>query len=383
MPMRQFIQSMTVLAAWTMVGHTCPTVASEQFDAALQSLRRVGAGTVSQSEIQHAWNIVAQGKADQITTILAAMDDIGPLAENWLRAAVDTIAERELRNSKRLPKEELRQFVIDLSNPSRARRTAFEWLIQIDPAARDRLLPKMVEDSSLELRHDAIAQLIVEAEKAANDDLKRAHYRRSFTAARDLTQTVQCVKSLEKLGDSQDLEKHFGYVTEWTMIGPFDNTQGAGFDKIFPPEHKLDFAKQYQGKHDLVRWQSYRSEFQRLEKIGLVDLNEILIEAKGVTAYLAVTFNSAKKQKVQCRYETVNATKLWINGELLIRKNIYHMGGEFDQYISPATFLPGKNTILLKICQNEQTESWARPWNFRFRITDVLGGGHWPIAVSP
>ena len=34
---------------------------------------------------------------------------------------------------------------------------------------------------------------------------------------------------------------------------------------------------------------------------------------------------------------------------------------------------PGTNVILLKICQNEQTESWAQDWEFQLRVCDGLG----------
>jgi hypothetical protein len=71
----------------------------------------------------------------------------------------------------------------------------------------------------------------------------------------------------------------------------------------------------------------------------------------------------------------VNATKIWMNGEALASYPAYHAGDAFDQYVVPARIRKGENTIVLKVCQNEQTETWARPWVFQFRITDSLGGG--------
>ena len=38
--------------------------------------------------------------ADQLPTILAAIDGAGPLAANWLRAAVDAIAERQMQRAR-------------------------------------------------------------------------------------------------------------------------------------------------------------------------------------------------------------------------------------------------------------------------------------------
>ena len=202
-------------------------------------------------------------------------------------------------------------------------------------------------------------------------------YERSLSAARGLAQMKQSIEALKQLGESPDLVEYFGYITDWKVIGPFDNSEGAGFEKVYPPEEQLDFAQQYQGKSAPVKWidHSTGNQDQDIEQVGLVDLNKVLAEEKGVVAYLTATFYSAHDRELECRYGTVNATKLWVNGELLLSKNIYHMGGEFDQYIAPVKLRQGANTILLKICQNEQTETWTRSWNFRFRVTDELGGG--------
>ena len=33
-----------------------------------------------------------------------------------------------------------------------------------------------------------------------------------------------------------DLAGHFGFVRRWMLVGPFDNTGGAGFGRVYPPE---------------------------------------------------------------------------------------------------------------------------------------------------
>jgi hypothetical protein len=39
----------------------------------------------------------------------------------------------------------------------------------------------------------------------------------------------------------------------------------------------------------------------------------------------------------------------------------------------PAQLQAGRNTILVKVCQNEQTEEWTVEWDFQLRVTDALG----------
>lgn len=365
------------LIALLLISCNCPLAIAVDFAGALEQLRSAEAGDASQTNLQQSWQTVAAADSAELTAILEAMRDVGPLAENWLRAAVDAIAERELRISGHLPEKELQQFVLDTHQPPRARRTAFEWLTQVDASAPNRLLPQMLEDSSLELRHDAVAQLLVEAENATDNDLKQEKFQRAFQVARGLSQTKQCIEALKQLGESPDLNKHFGYITDWRVIGPFDNMAGKGFGEAYPPEQEVDFKKRYQGKSSEVSWLEYSTlgADQGPGEIGVANLNEALVEEKGVAGYLAAIFYSPRDQELQCRYGTVNATRLWVNGELLISKDVYHMGGEYDQYIATAQFHRGKNTILLKVCQNEQTESWARPWEVRLRVTDLLGGG--------
>jgi hypothetical protein len=44
-----------------------------------------------------------------------------------------------------------------------------------------------------------------------------------------------------------------------------------------------------------------------------------------------------------------------------------------DQYIVNASLKKGTNSILLKIAQNEQEESWAQRWQFQLRVCDNNG----------
>ena len=70
--------------------------------------------------------------------ILVALDDAGPLAANWLRASVDTIAERQLRNGGKMPAASPRKIHPRHQHSPRARRLAFEWLCRADATAADR-----------------------------------------------------------------------------------------------------------------------------------------------------------------------------------------------------------------------------------------------------
>jgi hypothetical protein len=104
-----------------------------------------------------------------------------------------------------------------------------------------------------------------------------------------------------------------------------------------------------------------------------VDLNKAIGPVKGAVAYAYAEFASDSEQPAEVRLSSVNAVKLWLNGELLLAKEVYHSGTALDQYRVRATLREGTNTILLKVCQNEQTQPWAQDWSFRLRICDKVG----------
>jgi hypothetical protein len=72
--------------------------------AALKMLRDVGPKGVGHKAAVEAWPIVAGVEVDQLPTVLAAMDNANPLAENWLRSAAETIAQK---HAKTLPVDRL------------------------------------------------------------------------------------------------------------------------------------------------------------------------------------------------------------------------------------------------------------------------------------
>jgi hypothetical protein len=91
--------------------------------------------------------------------------------------------------------------------------------------------------------------------------------------------------------------------------------------------------------------------------------------------YAVTEFHSPAAREIELRLGTPNAWKLWLNGKLLFGRDEYHRGMAIDQYRVRGELKPGANTILLKICQNEQTEDWAQRYEFQLRIADLSGIG--------
>ncbi len=336
------------------------------------TIKRVGPKGEGHRDAAEAIKRLQLAGADALMPILGAMDDANPLAVNWLRGAFETIAERELKADS-LSADALERFVRDTKHGDQSRRLAYDWLVKLDAKTPERLLPMMLDDPSLELRYDALARRLAEIndreQKGAGKDVVAAEYREALTHARDLDQIKQITEKLKAFNVPIDLAAHYGFVLQWKVIGPFENTDKRGLATVYPPEERVDFDQQHAGKQAELKWVDNTSS----DATGVVDLNKALGKQMGAVAYAAAVFESEERRPVDLRLSTPNASKLWLNGKLLSEREVYHTGFEIDQYVGRGELKSGKNLILVKICQNEQMEDWAQTWAFRLRVCDSRG----------
>jgi len=344
-----------------------------EFGSQIRTIRAVDAEGRGNKEAALAWRELAQAKAAALPELLAALDGANPIAANYLRSAVETVAQRELERTGRLPARELEKFVRDTKHDPRARRLAFELLAGVDPEARERIIPEMLNDPSVEFRRDAVARLLdasAQLLSAEKPDEARKTFELALAGARDDDQVQAIKKQLEALGEKVDLPRHFGFLMDWRLIAPFDNSANKGLAAVYPPEKELDFAAEYEGKEQKkVSW----VEHTTANEYGVVDLAKALGPFKGAVAYAAAEFQSDKREMVDLRLGTPNSWKVWLNGELVFAREEYHRNMTLDQYRMRASLRPGKNVILIKLCQNEQTEDWAQRWQFQLRVCDATG----------
>jgi hypothetical protein len=341
------------------------------FVVKIKAVGKEGAGNV---EAAKAWQELVKLGPVAISDILTALDDADPAAANWLRSAVDVICDREIAASRPLPATKLEAFVKDTKRNGAARRLAYEWLVKVDASASKRLLPGMLNDPGQEMRRDAIATALVEAQKLIDKEDKFAAteaFKKLFDAARDRDQVDLIAGKLKTLGVTVDLPAHFGVIQRWLVISPFDSSGGKGFAMVFPPEQKVDLNAAYKGKDGAeLRWK----EVTTTDAYGLVDINKQLAKHMGAAAYGFVAIESPAEQPVQIRATSNNAVKLFLNGKEIYFREEYHHGMRFDAHTGTGILKPGRNEVLIKVCQNEQKDDWAQGWTFQLRICDAIGG---------
>src|SRR5262249_34413326 len=162
----------------------------------LHTIRAVAAEGDGNKEAGVAWRAPVKSRAPDPPQILAAFDEANPLAVNYLRSAVETIAQRELDNGGKLPADDLEKFIGDTKHDPRARRLAYELLAGVDPTAADRIIPGLLNDPSVEFRRDAVARLLEQAPKqlaTGDKDAARKLLVEALSEARDEDQ-VKAVK---------------------------------------------------------------------------------------------------------------------------------------------------------------------------------------------
>ena len=363
---------MKPLFAGLLAATICFTGEAASVSDSIKTIRAVGPEGQGNAAAAKAWQSLAQADAAALPEILRAMNGASPLAANWLRAAVDTIAGR----GEKLPQKAMLDFLADQKQEPRARRLAFELIQNANPKLAENLIPGLINDPSVELRRDAVARVIdagAKLQAAKQTDGAIQAYRKALDAARDIDQIKAATTALRQLKQEVDLPRHFGFLMHWNVIGPFDNTERKGFATVFPPEKKIDLTASYPGKAGKVAW----SEFITADEYGMVDINKAYPGPgdglKEVTAFAYTEYTAAEARSAQLRLGCKNAWKIWHNGQLVFSRDEYHRGMRIDQYQLDINLAKGRNTFLVKLCQNEQEQSWTKQWQFQLRVCDATG----------
>ena len=331
-----------------------------------------------------AWKMRVQQGTYALPVILQELESASPTKANWLRTAADAIIEKALSSGESLDLKPFQTVLFDIKRNPKVRRMCYEWIITAKPELKSELISSFLNDPSLELRRDAVAQLINQVKDKS--DAGAIDWRNIAKYARDRDQVDEIAKALKKWNEELDTAAHFGFIRDWAVLSTFDNTDEKGFAISYEPEKKLDFQTTYVGKENKpATWKKITST----DAYGKVDLAKSIGKHKAAIAYAVAIVEPVIHEKdskleipVELRANSLNAVKVWLNGKEVIAHEEYHHGDNMDQYIGKGSLKPGKNIILVKICQNDQKEPWAQSWEFALRVCDHVGTAT-PLKVLP
>ncbi len=316
-----------------------------------------------------------------LVDVAAALGNVDPVQKNLFLGIAQSIFDR----NRQAARPELEKIVKDKQFDASIRYWAFDELTRGDEKSRNAMLQSMIDDPALELRYEAVKLGQAEVKQLKENggepaQLKQA-YQRLLMAARLPAQVQEVAAALKELGEEINLLNHFGFIASWQAIAPFDNRDKIGFNVEYGPEKaylatpSAPLPPEFDGKTGKVTWQPVVTK----EMDGAVDLNPVYANAKGAIAYTLGEFTVNQAVDCELRLGCINANKVWVNGKLAMSNEVYHAGSQIDQYTAPVRLQAGKNTILVKVCQNEQTEQWAQDWKFQLRFTDSSGQAIHPV----
>ena len=158
------------------------------------------------------------------------------------------------------------------------------------------------------------------------------------------------VKRDTRAATAQATLASFGLPTlagDWRLVGPFDNTDGAGFDAVYPPEKGVDFTATYDGKDARkVTWRPVR--FPCGTELNL--LREFRADRTDIACYLALAFDSPEAVKLPVSLGADDTLSVFFNGKRLLHEN-HQRAVAPDQFRVVLDVAVGKNVLLLKVGQ--------------------------------
>jgi len=175
-------------------------------------------------------------------------------------------------------------------------------------------------------------------------------------------------------------------VGKWYYAGPFDNTVQKGFDTVYPPELGVDLKVEYTGKNnEKFGWKE--GAFADAQVNNLALFKPELNANCAVYVYREFTVGSA----VECPFSfgSDDTLTIWLNGEKVHSENVYRACAP-DQAVLKLKLKPGKNSLLMKICNGEggfefycapQVPEVTAPIPLMFEdVSDAMGLGEKGIA---
>ena len=175
---------------------------------------------------------------------------------------------------------------------------------------------------------------------------------------------------------AEDYINQTGFIAEnaWSIIGPFNNVDGIGYNKAYIPEDaiQIDMTAKYDGVDGQIGWEKRTDDTFD----GFVDLDKIFAsKINWVTAYARITVTAPDEREAQIRLGGDDQAKVWLNGEEVFTYG-ESRSAAIDQNAIPVTLKAGENSLLIKVCDERGF------WGFYLRLTDTEGGALYGFGVS-
>lgn len=158
-----------------------------------------------------------------------------------------------------------------------------------------------------------------------------------------------------------------GYLLDWQLLGPFDNSGRAGHGNAFEPEAQPFSAGQtFVGKTpgEPLGWRTF--VHSRAPRGGFIALGDLLQPDTGATGYATTWIHVDKPTDAAVHVGAAGAYKVWLDGVAVGEADTYH-SPHVLQDAHPLRLNAGWNRLLIKISADEGL------WGFYARISAPSG----------
>jgi tetratricopeptide (TPR) repeat protein len=142
-----------------------------------------------------------------------------------------------------------------------------------------------------------------------------------------------------------DARTRLANLTNWQIIGPFDNERGAAFQAPLPPESAPGAALTHQGAEREVQW---RALPQPLPADGILDFGRLLRPARQRALLARTWVHSEARTEAYLLLGIAGEVRVWHEG-----RPVFEVQGRHDLHrdsqVAALTLTPGWNEITLKL----------------------------------
>jgi len=171
----------------------------------------------------------------------------------------------------------------------------------------------------------------------------------------------------------------------WALLMCFDNIppKRGGFDKVWPPEKKLDLSAEYRGMYrKVIKWKKHVEPIVKKKATrSLIQLDQFfdfkaINDHQFYTGFAYTRIKAPEAKKVILAFGSDDGSKLWINGKL-IRDEWVARGCFLGQDMFVIDLKKGWNDVFIKVVncfmeggfafdlkeyKEEYIEDWKRDW---------------------
>ena len=158
-------------------------------------------------------------------------------------------------------------------------------------------------------------------------------------------------------------------VSDWSVIGPFDNAGDNAFARQDPPETTCDTTQACRGKAGAeARWQEVRGA-------SVVDVRKLLAADWAAVYALAYLHVPEDRPGAQFLAGFDDWGKVWVNGRLAFE--LKRQGGYAqDEFSFVADLHKGRNTVLMKVGNG------TGDWKFGLRVAPAAARRRWHYVAD-